>query len=89
MQCAFVLKCLITDNVFVSYELFHGFRHRRTRKKGVMVLKLDMRKAYDQVEWPFLEAMLLKLGFTKEWVDLLMRCISSTSNLVIVNDCRV
>jgi hypothetical protein len=35
-----------------------------------------MMKAYDRVEWIFLERMMLKLGFAQVWVDMIMRCIS-------------
>ncbi|KAI5334235.1 hypothetical protein L3X38_024368 [Prunus dulcis] len=44
-----------------------------------MVLKLDMSKAYDKVEWNFLECMMKKLGFNNGWVDLIMDCISTIS----------
>lgn len=33
-------------------------------KKGVSVLKLDVSKAYDHVEWCFLEKIMAKLGFS-------------------------
>jgi hypothetical protein len=40
-------------------------------------MKLDMSKAYDPVEWPFLGSMMLKMGFHEIWVNTLMRCVTS------------
>ena len=50
-----------------------------------MALKLDMSKAYDRVEWAFVEAIMRRLGFVEDWINLIMMCLKSVSYFVLIN----
>lgn len=50
-----------------------------------MSLKLDMSKAYDRMEWCFLEAVLLRLGFNDSWVKIIMQCVSTIYYSFLIN----
>lgn len=62
-QSAFIANRLITDNILIAFKSLHHMKNNCIGKKGFMALKLDMSKAYDQVEWIFVEKILLKMGF--------------------------
>ena len=84
-QSAFVRGRLITDNVLVAFESIHSMKRRKKGKNFSCAIKLDMMKAYDRVEWHYLEAMLLRLGFGLLFVRLLMKCVMSVRFTVRMN----
>lgn len=55
IQSAFKSEKLVTDNILIANETLHHLKLKRTGKMGYMALKLDIRKAYNRVEWVFLE----------------------------------
>lgn len=84
-QSAFVPRSLITDNVLVSFETLHTMATRLAGKDDYMALKLNMSKAYDRMEWNFLEVMLCRLGFIEKWINLLMPCVRTVTCSILLN----
>ncbi|KAK3189610.1 hypothetical protein Dsin_029171 [Dipteronia sinensis] len=52
---------MISDNSIIGFECLHRLK-RRKRKFGSMAIKFDMAKAYDRVEWNFIEGFSSLIG---------------------------
>lgn len=84
-QSAFTPGRLITDNILIAFELLHSMKNTRVGKDGSMALKLDVSKAYDRLEWGFLQGIMDKMGFDSKWSSLIMECVTTVSYSVKLN----
>ena len=60
-------------------------KHQQYGKSSFMTLKRNMNKAYDRVEWFFMEILLKKMGFHDKWVALTMECMIDVSYSILIN----
>ena len=69
----------------MAFETLHNLQNYKSSSHGFMAVKLDMSKAYDRVDWNFLENLMRKLGFNDRWVNLIMGCVKTVTYSVLVN----
>ncbi|XP_048611432.1 uncharacterized protein LOC125585793 [Brassica napus] len=84
-QSAFVAGRQISDNIMIAQEVFHALRTKPSGRSKRMAIKTDMSKAYDRMEWSFIEAVMRKMGFSETWITWIMRCITSVKYKVLMN----
>lgn len=46
---------------------------------------MEFKKAYDCVEWPFLDWMMERMGFRERWRQWIHECISTAKISILVN----
>lgn len=84
-QSAFIPERMITDNVLIAFESIHAIQRNNSPDNSFCAYKLDLSKAYDRVDWDFLERALLKVGFCRQWVDWIMECVTTVKFSVNFN----
>lgn len=68
-QGVFISERLISDNVLIAHEMVHSLHTTGTASSEFMAFKTDMPKAYDIVEWRFLENLFGKVGSEPRWIQ--------------------
>lgn len=86
-QNAFTPGRRIQDNILLVHEMLHTMRKTKN-KKGAMALKLDLSKAYDQIEWNFIENTLKLHDFPNWWITRIMQCIKTVTYKILINGKR-
>ena len=84
-QSAFVPGRAISDNVLITHEVLHYLQTSKAEKICSMAVKTDMSKAYERLEWEFIQLVLERLGFHPTWVKWIMECVSSVTYAFLIN----
>ncbi|XP_021994822.1 uncharacterized protein LOC110891434 [Helianthus annuus] len=82
-QSAFVPGRKISDNILLTQELMHNYHKDYGPPR--CAFKVDIQKAYDTVDWKFLEDVLLGFGFNQLMIKWIMLCVSTPSYSICVN----
>ncbi|XP_057418408.1 uncharacterized protein LOC130712598 [Lotus japonicus] len=77
-QASFVKGRSTMDNVLIFQEVIHSLKSLRG-KQGYMAIKLDLEKAYDRLQWPFIVDTMKFFGFDEHFTNIVHHCISSSS----------
>lgn len=81
-QGAFIPGRSIFENVSLTQEMIQNIN--KPTRGGNVVLKIDIAKAYDSINWDFLIHSLAGFGFYEEVFNLVRQCISSSWFLVVM-----
>ena len=83
-QYAFVKGRRITENIIIAHEIFHTFNQKKWNDCAFM-LKLDLAKAFDRLEWIFIKQAMYRMGFDRYFIELVSACIEWPTFSVIIN----
>ncbi|GLT36948.1 hypothetical protein SLA2020_112930 [Shorea laevis] len=81
-QSAFLGGRQLVDSVLVLHEVVEGVKQR---KQQAFIFKADFEKAYDCVDWSFLDWMMSRFGFGVKWQGWIRECLSTARVSILVN----
>ncbi|GKV29203.1 hypothetical protein SLEP1_g38149 [Rubroshorea leprosula] len=73
----------ITDGILVLNEVVEEIKRK---KVSSFIFKANFKKAYDCVNWGFLDEMMWRLGFGEKWRMWIKECLQTASVSILVNE---
>jgi len=84
-QTGFIKARNILEGVLILHEIVHELR---TKGKKGLILKIDFEKAYDKVNWRFLEEVMKGKGLPDTWINWVMQTVQGGRVCVNINGQR-
>ncbi|GKV27386.1 hypothetical protein SLEP1_g36559 [Rubroshorea leprosula] len=81
-QSAFVGGRQLVDSVLVLNEVVDEVKRK---KQESFIFKADFEKAYDCVDWDFLDWMMDRMGFGVKWRKWIRECLSTARISILIN----
>jgi hypothetical protein len=72
----------IQDVIGIAHESLHSIKNKKLK---ALIVKLDLKKAYDCVDWELIRLMLLKVGLGIHMTKWIISCVTSSSFVVLIN----
>lgn len=81
-QTALIKGRHIMDGILILNETLEEARRKKT---GRLFFKVDFPKAFDYIDWGYLDFVLLGLNFCEKWRRWIKSCIETATTIVLVN----
>lgn len=83
-QLRFLTNRRASDNAIIVQEYITYFSKMKGKKSN-MILKINLEKAFDRIEWSFVRQALHFFNFPPNLIKLIMSCISTSSISIFIN----
>ncbi|XP_019258197.1 PREDICTED: uncharacterized protein LOC109236469 [Nicotiana attenuata] len=81
-QAAFVEGRSLIHNILICHDLLRHYNRKTTPR---CLMKIDLRKAYDMINWDSIEEALKGFGFPDSFTKLAMTCVTTTKFSIRIN----
>ncbi|XP_062089596.1 uncharacterized protein LOC133796130 [Humulus lupulus] len=82
-QGAFIQNRQLAHNILILQEILHGYSRKNISPR--CVIKIDLSKAYDSVDWTFMEDILNAFCFPRKFIQWIINCLTGTSYTLMFN----
>ncbi|XP_062076005.1 uncharacterized protein LOC133780148 [Humulus lupulus] len=82
-QGAFIKNRMLAHNIMIFQDLLKEYTRKNISAR--CILKIDLSKAYDTVDWHFVEELLKHLCFPSRFIDWILVCLKGTSYNLLMN----
>jgi hypothetical protein len=81
-QLGFLKGRRIHDAIGAAHECLHSIKQKNLK---ALVMKLDLKKAFDCIDWDFLRLILHAVGFGDKFSTWILSCVTTANFAVLIN----